>query len=145
MAGLCNRSQWYLQALHRASLVAFYLTHDDSTRLHSRRISLPLSFADASALLFLTRTPMCSSCITHAQTARAIGGRLYVYMCIIMYIYTYVRIYIYICLCYICVYIYIHVYKTYITYIHIYISMCVCVVTWVARTSHHGHEPETRR
>lgn len=34
MAGLCNRPQWYLQAA--ASLVAFYLTHDDSTRLHSR-------------------------------------------------------------------------------------------------------------
>lgn len=36
MAGLCNRSQWYLQAA--ALLVAFYLTHDDSTRLHSRGI-----------------------------------------------------------------------------------------------------------
>lgn len=34
MAGLCNRPQWYLRAA--ASLVAFYLTHDDSTRLHSR-------------------------------------------------------------------------------------------------------------
>ncbi|KAM0732798.1 hypothetical protein ACS0PU_000959 [Formica fusca] len=44
MAGLCNRSQWYLQA---AALLAFYLMHDDSTRLHSRRDSLSLANACA--------------------------------------------------------------------------------------------------
>lgn len=49
MAGLCNRSQWYLQAA--ALLVAFYLTHDDSTRLHSRGI-LSLSHAHAYAYAY---------------------------------------------------------------------------------------------
>lgn len=56
MAGLCNRSQWYLQAA--ALLVAFYLTHDDSTRLHSRGIlSLSRTRALAHAYTRISNIP----------------------------------------------------------------------------------------
>jgi len=48
MAGLCNRSQWYSRAA-ALLLVAFYLTHDDSTCLHSPGI-LSLRRGPASVL-----------------------------------------------------------------------------------------------
>lgn len=71
MAGLCNWSQWYLRAA-ALLLVAFYLTHDDSTRLHSRGISLPLAVQRAfSRTCVHTRVcPTAAHAMYHALRAR---------------------------------------------------------------------------
>lgn len=74
MAGLCNRSQWYLPAA-ALLLVAFYLTHDDSTRLHSSEGFSPSRWTSENAYARVSyrctrNVPRARACLVHVHVSR---------------------------------------------------------------------------